>query len=322
MNIQHPAEARVSPSDVTWWHKIEISDLRCFIALSEEMHFGRAACRLHMAQPALSRKIARLEADFGGRLFDRTRAQIKITAAGVMLLHRAQDVLQRLGDMAEDTRRVALGKQGLLEIGFVSSATFSVLPDLIGEYHRYHPLVELRFHHMNRAGLFHALVNRRVHVVFTRAGIDDAEIVNVSLLRERMVVALPADNPLAHVSSLALTDLAQQPFILPKVSVDDHVRNICAKAGFHPIVVQEPEDLHTSLSLVAAGLGLALVPDSARNAPRSGVVYRTISEPALFTDFMLSYRRDNTDTLLQTFRTFVKQKAALKAKRTETEKAA
>jgi DNA-binding transcriptional LysR family regulator len=284
------------------------------------MHFGRAACRLHMAQPALSRKIARLETDFGGRLFDRTRAQIKITAAGAMLLQRAHDVLQRLGEMAEDTRRVALGKQGFLEIGFVSSATFSILPDLIGEYHRHYPLVELRFHHMNKADLFHALIDRRVHVVFTRAGIDDAEIVNVSLLREQMVVALPEDNPLAHADTLTLADLAQQPFIIPKSSVDDHVRNICAKAGFHPIIVQEPEDLHTSLSLVAAGLGLALVPDSARNAPRAGVVYRTIREQVLYTDFMLSYRRDNADTLLQTFRALVKQKALLTAKQADSEK--
>jgi DNA-binding transcriptional LysR family regulator len=281
------------------------------------MHFGRAACRLHMAQPALSRKIARLEADFGGKLFDRTRAQIKMTAAGVMLLQRAHEVLQRLGEMAEDTRRVIVGKQGLLEIGFVSSATFSILPDLIGEYHRHYPLVELRFHHMNKADLFHALIERRVHIIFTRAGIEDAEVVNVSLRRERMVVALPAGNPLSVLETLTLKDLAQQPFIIPKSSVDDHVRKICAKAGFRPIIVQEPEDLHTSLSLVAAGLGLALVPESARNAPRSGVVYRDVSEPALYTDFMLSYRRDNVDTLLKMFRCLIKQGASLQAKQPE-----
>src|SRR5215813_3485600 len=131
---RRPVTAHQTTPDAAWWHKLEIRDLRCFIALAEEMHFGRAARRLNLAQPALSRKIARLEADFGGKLFDRTRAQIKLTAAGLTLLPRARDVLQRVGTMAEDTRRVVVGKQGLLEIGFVSSATFSILPKLVGEY--------------------------------------------------------------------------------------------------------------------------------------------------------------------------------------------
>lgn len=314
MNAQQPTDIERTSLDAAWWHKLDIQDLRCFIALAEEMHFGRAARRLNLAQPALSRKIARLETDFGGNLFDRTRAQIKLTAAGATLLPRARDVLQRLGDMAEDTRRVVAGRQGLLEIGFVSSATFSILPDLVGAYHRRYPLVQLRFHHMNKSDLFHALIERRVHVVFTRAGIDDDEVLNIPLLRERMIVALPEGDPLASAASLTLGNLADQPFIIPKASVDDHILNICAKAGFRPTVVQEPEDLHTSLSLVAAGLGLALVPDSARNAPRSGVVYRAIEEPPLYTDFMLSYRRDNTDTLLQMFRALVKEGASHKTK--------
>jgi DNA-binding transcriptional LysR family regulator len=214
--------------------------------------------------------------------------------------------------MAEDTRRVVAGEKGVLEIGFVSSATFSILPDLVGQYHARYPEIQLRFHHMNKSDLLHALIERRVHVAFARAGIDDEEILNIPLRRERMVVALPEGNPLAGETTLTLGSLADQPFIIPKASVDDHIRNICAEAGFSPRIVQEPEDMHTSLSLVAAGLGLALVPASARKAPRSGVAYRDIEDPPLYTDFMLSYRRDNTDTLLRMFHAIVKQSASAK----------
>jgi DNA-binding transcriptional LysR family regulator len=296
-----------SSQDAVWWNRIELRNLHCFIALAEEMHFGRAAQRLNMAQPVLSRKIARLEADLGGELFDRTRSQIKLTAAGITMLPKARELMQRLVEMAEVTHRVAAGGQGRLDIGFVSSATFSILPELIREYHRRYPLVELRLQHLNKVDLIHALIERRLHIAFTRAGIDDAEIVNDSVWRERMIVALPEGDPLGEAPSLLLHTLADRPFIIPNASVDDHVRNMCAQVGFRPTIVQEPMDIHTALSLVAAGLGLALVPESARRSPRQGVIYRMIDEPVMHTDFMLSYRRDNTETVLHIFRNLVKQ---------------
>lgn len=291
----------------SWWHRLEIRDLRCFVALAEEMHFGRAAQRLNLAQPVLSRKIARLEGDLGGQLFDRTRAQIKLTPAGTTLLLRVRDVLRRFGEMAEETRNVAGGKQGVLEVGFVSSATFSVLPDLVREYHRRYPMVEVGFRHMNKAMLFHALIERRVHAAITRGGIDDAEVVNILVSREEIILAIPDGNPLARARVVDLADLTEMPFVIPKQAVDDQIRRVCTQAGFKPTIVQEPEDLHTSLSLVAAGLGVALVPESARKAPRTGVAYRNIGDLSLQTEFVLSYRRDNADPLLRMFRSVIKQ---------------
>lgn len=312
--VERTKSGDTGAADAAWWNRLDLRHLQCFIALAEEMHFGRAAHRLRMAQPVLSRKIARLETDIGGQLFDRTRSQIKLTAAGVTLLPRARDLMLRLRDMADATRRVASGGLGLLEIGFVSSATFSILPELVRDYHERYPLVDLRLRHMHMADLFHALIERRIHVAFTRPGIDDAEIMNDLVLREKMMAALPEGDPLAKATRLTVRDLADRPFIIP-TAVDDHIRKIFAGVSFHPKVVQEPSDLHTALSLVAAGLGLALVPESARHSPRQGVVYRPLTEPAIYTEFMISYRHDNTDQVLQNFRALVRQRKKKPAER-------
>jgi LysR family transcriptional regulator, benzoate and cis,cis-muconate-responsive activator of ben and cat genes len=311
-NSEPKSPRRVDP------HGIEVRHLRYFIAIAEEMNFGRAAQRLHVAQPALSRQIANLEADLGGPLFDRTRPQIKLTAAGAALLPRAREWLLRLNELVDLTRRVGSGSEGVLEIGFVGSATFSILPEILKEYRSRYPRVELLLHHLGRAELVRGLVNRQIQVAFTRPGIDDAQIANDVLLREPLVVALPADDPLAARNVLSLRALADKPFILPSPRLGDDVQAIFGKAGLTPLIGQETADLHTALALVAAGMGLAVVPDSVTRVRWAGVAYRPLRAPRLYTDFTLSYRRDNAGELLAAFRKFV---LASKDKKAAREKA-
>jgi len=302
---QNPAKGIGRKPDRTVLHGVEIRHLRYFIAVAEEMNFGRAAQRLRVAQPALSRQIAKLEADFGGPLFDRMRPQIKLTVAGTALLPRARELLTRLDELVDLTRRATGGRQGTLEIGFVGSATFSVLPDILKEYRSRFTEVELLLHHMTKGDLVRALIERRIQVAFTRPGIDDPEIVNEIVSREPMILALPADDALAARTSLSLRSLANRSFIIPNPKLEDPVHDVFREAGFTPRIGQETADLHTALGLVAAGFGFAVVPESVRRSRWAGVAYRSLHSPRLYTDFILSYRRDNTGEPLRSFRELV-----------------
>lgn len=284
---------------------VDVRRLRYFVAVAEEIHFGRAADRLHVAQPALSRQIAQLEAAIGAQLFDRTRSQIRLTMAGETLLPRARDILVQIAEAARLTRRAAEGLTGLIEIGFVGSATYSVLPHILNEFRAGHPDVELVLHAMNTSELRVALVQRRIDAAFARPGIDDREIVNEPVLDEALIVALPQGHPLAAQESIAVADLAGCPFVLyprqPRPSFADTILGICHQAGFVPTVAQETMELQTALGLIAVGAGVSLVPASVEESQRHGVAYRPIAGEAPRTALSLAYRRDNQTATLKLF---------------------
>ena len=288
---------------------VDVRRLRYFIAVAEEMHFGRAARRLNIAQPALSRQIAQLEAALGADLFDRARSQIKITAAAEALLPHAKDILRRIDQAASIARRAAEGGTGVLNIGFVGSATYSVLPDILKAYRAAYPSVEVMLHAMNTSELRQALVERRIDAAFARPSIADAEITNEPVLIEPLIVALPDDDPLAGEASIALDALGARPFILyprhPRPSFADRIIEICKASGFTPVVAQETMELQTALGLVAVGVGVSLVPASVERSHRHGVAYRPIAGAAPTTDLSLSHRGDNASPLLTNFRAMV-----------------
>jgi DNA-binding transcriptional LysR family regulator len=289
---------------------VEVRRLRYFVAIAEELHFGRASERLHVAQPALSRQMVELERAIDATLFDRTRNQIKLTAAGVALLPRARDILTRIGEAARVARLAGKGKTGVLNVGFVGSATYSVLPHLLNGFRRANPDVELLLHAMNTADLRVALIDRRIDAAFARPGIDDPEIVDEPLLHEELIVALPEDDALAQGEAVALPDLASRPFVLyphaPRPSFADAIVGLCRQAGFSPVVAQETMDLQTALGLIAAGAGVSLVPASVADSHRLGILYRPIAPPTPTTTLSLCYRRDNRVAVLATFRATVK----------------
>ena len=285
---------------------VDVRRLRYFVAVAEENHFGRASLRLHIAQPALSRQIAQLEDAIGVELFDRTRLQIRLTAAGEALLPRARVILQSIADAVRVAQRTAAGTTGVLQIGFVGSATYSILPRLLHQFRSNYPDVDLVLHSMNTAELGVAVVERRIDVAFARPRIDDPEVVNELLLTEPVIVAMPKDDPLTSQPSIALDALADRPFVLyprqPRPSFADRILQICYTAGFSPVIAQETQDLQTALGLVAVGAGVSLVPISVENSHREGVVYRPLSGDPPTTELSLSYRRDNGSAVLARFR--------------------
>lgn len=217
---------------------VDVRRLRYFLAVAEELHFGRAAERLYIAQPALSRQIASLENAIGALLFDRSRSVIQLTPAGEALLPRARDIQARVADAVRVARRAAEGLVGVIQVGFVGSATFSILPGVFNAYREQYPEVELVLHAMNTAELRVALRDRSIDVAFARPGIQDPDIVSEVVQREPLIVALPDTDVLAEQSHIALADLAVRPFILyprqPRPSFADHVLDLCRAEGFTP----------------------------------------------------------------------------------------
>lgn len=284
---------------------IDVRRLRYFLAVAEELHFGRAAERLHIAQPALSRQIANLEAGIGALLFDRTRSTIGLTAAGEALLPRARDIIVRVADAARVAKRASEGTIGVIQVGFVGSATFSILPGVFNRYRAAHPDVELVLHAMNTAELRVALIERSIDVAFARPGIQDPEIVSEVVQREPLVVALPEVDDLAQQNHVALADLALRPFVLyprqPRPSFADHVLGLCRREGFVPTIAQETLEIQTALSLISVGAGVAIVPESASEAQLTGVAYRPFLGDVPQTQLSLAYRRDNRSPVVSGF---------------------
>lgn len=292
------------------WTGVDVRRLRYFLAVAEELHFGRAAERLNIAQPALSRQIASLEAAIGALLFDRTRSNIHLTVAGEALLPRARDILARVADAARVARRAAEGTVGIIQIGFVGSATFSILPGILNAFRTSHKDVELVLHAMNTAELRIALIDRSIDVAFARPGISDPEIINEVVFKEPLIVALSESDPLAAQEYVALADLAVRPFVLyprhPRPSFADTILQICRAEGFSPDIAQETMEIQTALSLVSVGAGVSLVPEATSEAQLHGVAYRPLLGEAPRTQLSLAYRRDNRSAIVAAFNALVR----------------
>lgn len=287
------------------WAGVDVRRLRYFLAVAEELHFGRAAERLAIAQPALSRQIASLELAIGALLFDRTRSSTYLTAAGEALLPRARDIIGRVADAARIAKRASEGSIGTLQIGFVGSATFSILPGILNRFRTSHRDVDLVLHAMNTSELHGALIERSIDVAFARPEIRDPEVVNFVVNREPLIVAMSENDTLASQNHVSLADLALRPFVLypryPRPSFADTILQICRSEGFSPDVAQETMEIQTALSLVSVGAGVSLVPESASEVQLNGVAYRPILGDVLQTQLSLAYRRDNRAAIVAAF---------------------
>ncbi len=289
---------------------IGLRRLRYFLAVAEELHFGRAAVRLGIAQPALSRQIAVLEAAIGALLFNRVRSKVFLTKGGEVLVPQARDILLRTAEAARSARAAAQGAVGTFAVGFVGSATYSVLPGLVQQFREMHPAVDLTLNAMNNAELRRALIDRGIDVAFARSRLDDGEFASESVLIEPLVAVVPLSSPHAQNMSIALANLAKENFILyprhPRPSFADDVIGFCRTAGFNPIVAQETMDLQTAMALVSVGAGLSIVPASIKQSHRHGVAYLRLDDADVTTTLFMVWRRDNRSPLLNNFRTVVR----------------
>jgi DNA-binding transcriptional LysR family regulator len=266
---------------------VELRLWRQFVAVAEELHFGRAARRLHMTQPPLTQAIAQLERLLGVRLFERTKRSVAPTAAGEALLPQARELLARAQALPAHARAAAGGETGRLRLAFVSTVGFSLLPQWLRAFRSEHPQLQLELVEATGDVQLEALARGDIDAGFMlhSPGFAPAGLQHLRVARESLVVALPEQHPLARSPRLPLRALLDEPLVLfPRrilPSLHDALFAMYHGAGREPRVAQEAIQMQTIVNLVSGGLGIAWVPDSVRQFQRPGVVYRQLgSRPA------------------------------------------
>ena len=262
---------------------MELRHLRYFVAVADALNFGRAARRLAISQPPLSRQIRALEEELGTPLLARTRRSVALTPAGAALLPEARRLLREAEALKEGARHLASGEAGTVALGFISVAAYNLLPALVPQFRRRHPGLKLALQEGLTDGVLAALGQGEIDVGMVLPPAGDPRLAYRPLVHERLVVALPARarDRFAR-GALSLAALADEPFILfPRKAgpgLYDLVVGCCERAGFTPRIDQEAIQMQTIVSLVAAGLGIALVPASLRHLRRTGVEYRPLRD--------------------------------------------
>ena len=295
---------------------IELRQLRYFIAVAEESHFGRAAMRLHMTQPPLSQTIQSLEAALGTPLFIRTKRSVTLTPAGAALLPEARRILQQAGALPDLARRAASGQSGLLSLSFVSTADYSVLPPLLREFRERYPQVQIDLREATTDVQLEDLMQGRIDAGLLIPPLSDkakVELNYMTVLLEPLVLAAPLElKTLRGKSPVALKAVADMPLIIfPRriaPAFHDAILGCFRSAGLTPRIGQEAIQMQTIVGLVSAGMGIALVPESVSNLKRPGVEYRTLADKAPLVETGLAWRRDNDSPVLEKFVELLREK--------------
>ncbi len=285
---------------------LELRQLRYFVAVAEELHFGRAAERLHMTQPPLSQAIQGLEELLGAPLFLRNRRTVALTAAGEALLPEARRMLLQAGELPELVRRAAAGEAGRLALAFVSSADYSVLPPFLRQYRAAYPDVQIALQEATSDVQIDELLHARVDAGLLIPPLPERARIALDYLKvldEPLIAALPAG--LAPEGPAWLRELPALPLIIfPRPiapALHDAILACFRAAGVTPVIGQEAIQMQTIVGLVSAGMGLALVPQSVSNLMRPGVEYRSLHDPTPTVETGLAWRRDNASPVLQGF---------------------
>jgi DNA-binding transcriptional LysR family regulator len=284
---------------------VELRHLRSFVVTAEELHVGRAAARLHLTQPSLSRQIAALEHDVGVPLFSRIRRRFGLTPAGEIFLVAAREIIRRADDAARDAQRAHRGELGTLRLGFVQSATFEVLPELLAAFRVAHPDVTLEVETMTTIRQVAALRAGSLDVGLLRPPISEPGLTTRVISRDPLVVALPGGHPLAKRRRVPLAALADESFVLYTRSFGPSVQDViighCMAAGFSPRIIQEAADVQTIVSLIAAGLGVSLLIAPTPPTAERAVVYRPISDDLPPWELALAWSAGNRTPVLSRF---------------------
>ncbi len=294
---------------------MELRHLKYFVAVAEEMHFGRAAKRLHIAQPPLSQQIMNLENELGLKLFDRTKRAIQMTDAGIYFLKEARQLLLHVEQAAKTARRIYQGQTGRLMVGFVGSVIHTFLPGGLRLFRERFPGVELVLQELNTAEQIKSLHARRIDVGFLYPVAADSLLAYQPLTLAPLMAVLPEKHPLSSRKSLYIRELAQESFIANTRSSEpvvlDAFISMCHSAGFSPRITQEAGQVQTVLGLVASGLGVCLLPDFIKNIKRPGVRYIPLSGSPPVVKLAVGWRSDNSSTLVKSFVKVIESSADL-----------
>jgi DNA-binding transcriptional LysR family regulator len=282
---------------------VELRHLRYFVAVAEERHFGRAAERLHIAQPPLSQQIRRFEAELGEPLLYRTTRSVELAPAGEALLERAREILAAFDSAVEDARRAARGEYGRLAIGFTGSSTYAMLPTIAAAMRTELPgvVLDLQGELLTPAQVAR-LIDGTLDLGLLRPPVRERELSTEVLHSEPLLAVLPNSHPLANADAVPLELLREEPFVTYpshfRSVVHDAVEDACAAHGFKPVAAHEVAETATLVSFVAAGLGVSLVPASVRNMTVEGAVYRPLIHDATRVELAVAWRRDDDRPVL------------------------
>jgi DNA-binding transcriptional LysR family regulator len=267
---------------------MELRHLRYFRTVATELHFGRAAEKLHISQPPLTKQIQDLETELEFKLFVRNNRSVVLTPAGQAFLIEVNQIFQQLDRAIDIGRKTSRGELGKISIGFVGSATYNILPVMLQQFHDRYPNVQIELHELTTDRQLIWLREGRIDIGSIRPPIVDRDFVTQVVFQESFVVALPTNHHLAVLDEIDLTSLATEPFVLfPRElapGLYDPIISICQAVGFSPQVVQECIQMQTIVSLVSANMGISILPASIQEAQRQGVVYKPIRSQSVSVD--------------------------------------
>lgn len=298
---------------------MDLRHLKYFIAVAEEQNIGRAAVRLHMSQPPLTRQIQQLEDELGVQLFIRTPRGMELTSTGKLFLEEARNIYSIIEQAMERTQLAGQGKLGRLDIATFGSGILDTIPKLLLAFRKNYPDVKIVLHTMNKNEQIEALLQRRISLGFNRMLTPTPGISAELISNEPLLLAINEDNPLSKEAEITLHSLIDQPFILfptsGRPSFADKVVGLCQQAGFTPQISQEVEDVVTAISLVASGFGVCIVSETTSILALTGVIYRPLRhlpENARI-DLSCIFRSDDKSPLVAAFLSEIRKfKNALK----------
>lgn len=277
----------------------ELSQLRCFVAVAEELHFGHAAVRLHMTQPPLSRQVQLLEHHLGVELLTRSSRTVRLTTAGKRFLPEARQILRLAESASVTARRAARGDSGSVTIGFTAASGYGLIPAMIARCRQRLPDIEVSLRELVTTEQINGLSAGWLDLALLRPHPALADFESRCIVREPLVAALPTSHPLTQTRLPALSDFDRVPFVMYSPIearyFHDLITGACSVAGVKPDYVQYTSQIHSVLALVSAGLGVSLVPAAATNLRFAGVVFRSLRKvhSSAGVEVHLAWRQDN-----------------------------
>lgn len=292
--------------------EINLRQLRYFLVVAEELHFGRAAARLHISQPPLSRSIQNLEQKIDTQLFYRSTQRVELTEAGNVLIGEARRLFDRLERTISTTQQAGRGEVGRVQIGFVTTAVYNVLPSLLKSFRKAMPSVEFILRELPSDAQVEALRERLIDVGFLHPPVSAPDIQIETVYKEPLIVALPSSSELAKArksKSIPVNALRDELFVIaPRhyaPGLFDKIIAMTERAGFSPRITQEAVQVQTIISLVSANFGVSLVPDSWVNLTRPGVTYRRLTPKSPEIETSIAWMEDETRKVVKSFISFV-----------------
>lgn len=290
---------------------IELRHLRYFVAVAEELHFGRAALRLHLAQPPLSQQIRKLEEILGYPLFLRTSRAVKLTSAGEVFLERSRRTLRNVQEDMEEARSVGRGEEGFLRVGFIGSAMLTALPAMLGRYRRLYPKVNLQLHESYTSSVVQQLLKGELDAGFLRDSGPTSGLEIEPLFSEPFIAVLPKKHSLAKRKTISAKELRDEPFVFfsPSAGSLAYAKpvSLCEQYGFRPHVVQEAPQWLTIMRLIGAGLGVTIAPACVKQIAAPNVVCLSLRSAAVQSDIELAYRTGEDRAIVEAIATVARQ---------------